>query len=246
MKFKKLFTLIEMLSLTGLISVGFSSWLIVETEFPSISGTIKAENVVNNEFLKIRTMSFSDYDGTTTTPGYYIDFVYNSNRSNTGYLEVVIDIDLKTFKTKVVSTNNYKLLLNLITNSTIPVTGNNVLFYDLMLKEDATNPMTMTYTYTLSTSSTSVTYPTSGSLTPSIIYKPGIEYNSGNVSFTQSSNSLFTSFEIEGSDADQSLTLNLKYSFTLDTTKATADVFFPMLAVKKGITFSMNAAMEGY
>lgn len=248
MKIKKIITLIEMLSLTGLISVGFSSWLIVETELASLEGTIKAENVIdNNRYLEIKTMSFSDYD----TSGFFIDFVYDSNRSMTGYLDVVIDVDLQEFKTGVTSSNNYKFNLNLVTESKYNLLGTNYLFYDLMKDE------TITYNYTLSTASGSSTYPSTGNpYVPSTIYVPNTTYTVNSTSFTQSATSFFSSFTISnGSSSDLSLRLNLKYSFTVDTNKLieitgleeakAITSFFGIISPSKGVNFKMIASMEG-
>lgn len=251
MKIKKLITLIEMLSLTGLISVGFSSWLIVETELASLEGTIKAENVIdNNKYLEIKTMSFSDYD----TSGFFIDFVYDSNRSMTGYLDVVIDVDLQEFKTGVTSSNKYKFNLNLVTESDFSIKGTSYLFYDLM-KDEA-----VTYYYTISTASSSSTFPsTVDPYVPSTIYVPNTTYTVNSSSFTQSPTSFFSSFIIEnGSSADLSLRLNLKYGFTVDVdklleitgnteeNKATAiNTFFSTFSMFGGVDFQMIASMEG-
>lgn len=251
MKIKRLITLIEMLSLTGLISVGFSSWLIVETELLSLEGTIKAENVIdNNDYLEIKTMSFSDYDSS----GFFVDFVFDSNRSMTGYLDVVIDVDLQEFKTGVTSSNNYKFMLNLVSESDYQIKGINYLFYDLMKDES------VTYNYTISTASSSSTFPSSGNqFTPSTVYIPNTTYTINSTSFTQSATSFFSSLVINnGSSSDLSLRLNLKYSFTVDVdkllvitgnteekTSEAINLFFNTFSAFKGVDFRMIASMEG-
>lgn len=100
MNFKKMITLIELLALTGVVSVGFSTWVIVETSFPEAHVQIETEKVVNtNLYLKIKNAVFSDYDSN----GFFIDFIYSENtstegdnpgRSLTGYLEFDIEVDL--------------------------------------------------------------------------------------------------------------------------------------------------------
>lgn len=93
MNLKKMITLIEILALTGVMSVGFSTWVIVETNFPEIQIQVETENVFNtNEYLKIKNVVFSDYD----SDGFYNDFIYvDDNSSNkTGYLEFEIEVDL--------------------------------------------------------------------------------------------------------------------------------------------------------
>ena len=48
MKVKKLITLIETLAMTGLVSVGFSSWLIIETNPAILEGKVNVEDVFDN------------------------------------------------------------------------------------------------------------------------------------------------------------------------------------------------------
>ena len=238
MKIKRLITLIESLAMTGLISVGFSSWLIVEQSIATIYANATVENVVNNnDYLEIKNMSFSDYD----SKGFYIDFVYDSNRSMTGYLDVTVDVNLQNFRKFVASTDKYKFNLSLITDSVYPINQNDILFYDLMINES------LIYTYTLVNAKSSITYPSSGNpYNPSVLYVPNNTYAVNDISFTQPSNSLFSSITIEnGSSSDTSLILNLKYSFTLNTDIVTAQTFFQTFALKKGVTFKMIASMEG-
>ena len=100
MNFKKMITLIEMLALTGVISVGFSTWVIVETSFPEMQVKVETENVFNtNHYLSIKNITFSDYD----EYGFYKDFIYsddhstngeNAGRSLTSYLEFDVEVYL--------------------------------------------------------------------------------------------------------------------------------------------------------
>ena len=92
MNFRKMITAIELLAVTGVMSVGFSTWVIVETSFPEIQVKVETENVVNvDEYLKIKNVIFSDYN----TNGFYTDFVYGDTTDNlTGYLEFDIEVDL--------------------------------------------------------------------------------------------------------------------------------------------------------
>ena len=93
MKIKKLITLIEMLSLTGLISVGFSSWLVIHTDFKTAGGTIIAEEVINyNDYIKVKNVTMSDASDT----GFVLDSTIG-NSTNKGYLSADIEISLAPF-----------------------------------------------------------------------------------------------------------------------------------------------------
>ena len=93
MNFRKMITLIEMLALTGVMSVGFSTWVIIETEFPYIQVQVETENVFNtNDYLEIKNIAFSDYNEN----GFYDDFTYVEDTTGNliGYLEFEIEVDL--------------------------------------------------------------------------------------------------------------------------------------------------------
>lgn len=96
MKFKKLITLIETLALTGLVSVGFSSWLIIETNPAILQGRVNVEEVYdNNDYLTIKNMSFSDY----CNGGFYDDYKYGTESlTNPGVLEFDIVINLNKYR----------------------------------------------------------------------------------------------------------------------------------------------------
>ena len=80
MNFRKMITLIEMLALTGVMSVGFSTWVIVETSFPEIQIQVETENVFNtNEYLEIKNIVLSDYNEN----GFYPDFIYTDAQDKT-------------------------------------------------------------------------------------------------------------------------------------------------------------------
>ena len=90
MNFKKMITLIEMLALTGVMSVGFSTWVIVETSFPEMQVKVETENVFNtNDYLKIKNFSFSDY----SDKGFYLDFIYTETPSTT-QAQIFLDIEI--------------------------------------------------------------------------------------------------------------------------------------------------------
>ena len=81
MNFRKMITLIEMLALTGVMSVGFSTWVIVETSFPEIHVQVETEKVLNyNKYIKFKNIVFSDYDEF----GFYNDFVYSDDHNTSG------------------------------------------------------------------------------------------------------------------------------------------------------------------
>ena len=93
MNFRKMITLIEILALTGVMSVGFSTWVIIETEFPYIQVQVETENVFNtNDYLEIKNIAFSDYNEN----GFYDDFTYVEDTTGNliGYLEFEIEVDL--------------------------------------------------------------------------------------------------------------------------------------------------------
>lgn len=91
MNFKKMITLIEMLALTGVMSVGFSTWVIVETSFNEIDIKVDTENVFDtNHFLTISNITFSDY----SDKGFYPEFIYTDSPVYIGYLEFDLIVDL--------------------------------------------------------------------------------------------------------------------------------------------------------
>lgn len=95
MNFRKMITLIEMLALTGVMSVGFSTWVIVETSFPEIQIKVETENVFNtNEYLEIKNIILSDYN----EDGFYDEFNYNSSVVPYAYLYADLYINLARWR----------------------------------------------------------------------------------------------------------------------------------------------------
>lgn len=111
MKIKRLITLIETLALTGLVSVGFSSWLIIETNPAVISGRVNVEEVFNNNnYLSIKNLSFSDY----CKDGFYDDYTFGTaSNNNAGILEFDIIIDVKKYREEL-KTNPSMLKLDVL------------------------------------------------------------------------------------------------------------------------------------
>lgn len=105
MKVKKLITLIEILAMTGLVSVGFSSWLIIESNPAIIEGKVNVEEVFdNNDYITIKNMSFSDYYFNNGQGGFYPDYTYTNDLTkltSTGILEFDIIIDLNKYRTEL-------------------------------------------------------------------------------------------------------------------------------------------------
>ena len=75
-------TLFEILSLTTLVSVGFSSWVIVENTNQSVNAGVSVETVVNNNnYLSIKNVMFSEYvfvDGNSSSSGFYNNNSYTA------------------------------------------------------------------------------------------------------------------------------------------------------------------------
>lgn len=138
MKIKKLISLVEIFAMTGLVSVGFSSWLIVESNPISLSGNIVVEEVINyNEYITIKNMTFSDYDAS----GFYNDYVYSTDTSTrlfTANLEADMIIDLTkcrnmgetlTFVVEL-SQDISNISFNMLSNSNVPITKKYSYNYD--------------------------------------------------------------------------------------------------------------------
>ena len=228
MNFKKMITLIEMLALTGIMSVGFSTWVIVETNFPEIHVQVETENVFNtNEFLTIKNITFSDYDAN----GFYVDYIYSSDtstRSKTGYLEFDIIVNLSKcsmFEENLsfefsMSTNPNNSKFDLIGNSSI-------------IKRESS-------TYSLNDSSN-----TKGNISEAI--KTKTEYTITVAGAQVVRYKLDDSFEIATSNRSDILTCKLKYSFELTNDKF--NEFYgksnDALTTNNGIDFSITALMKG-
>ena len=119
MKIKRLITLIESLALTGLVSVGFSSWLIVGSNPSILTAGVNVEEVIdNNDYIGIKNTIFSDYNysgnATNGTGGFYNDFVFSTEYSNTGVLEFDIEINFSKYKVEQKSSpSNIQLIFQI-------------------------------------------------------------------------------------------------------------------------------------
>ena len=116
MNLKKIATTIELLAVTSVISVGFSAWAIVETEFPTVTATIETENVINNkEYLTIKNIIFSDYkySATASERVFYPDFNYSVTSRTQAKLFAQIDVNLTRWKELVGTTTYTNLVFSL-------------------------------------------------------------------------------------------------------------------------------------
>ena len=94
MNFKKMITLIEFLALTGVMSVGFSTWVIVQTKFPDFTIEAETENVYNmDDYLEIRNIMLSDYKDN----GFYNEFDFNAAVVNYAYLYIDLYVDVNSW-----------------------------------------------------------------------------------------------------------------------------------------------------
>lgn len=131
MNFKKMITLIEFLALTGVMSVGFSTWVIVETNFPEIKLQVETENVFNtNEYLTIKNYAFSDIyyelneDGSIKKSGFFKDFVYDVSVAESNYVcQFVAEVEVNlNVTTSFIKNNMYSFIFSLscTSNNTAP------------------------------------------------------------------------------------------------------------------------------
>lgn len=95
MKIKKLLAMIEILAVTSLVSVGFSSWTIVYNPDPQYEDiNIVAEDIINvSDYVSNISMSFSEF----AKEGFVSDNTFNSSSSNIGYLNIQYTFDLESF-----------------------------------------------------------------------------------------------------------------------------------------------------
>ena len=102
MNFKKLAILIEMLSVTCLVSVGFSSWLVTNPTNHRIVGNIETYDIINsNAYISISNMIMSDY----TESGFYTDFIYSDGVSKTCKVEFDVIMNYNKYMTDIHGTN---------------------------------------------------------------------------------------------------------------------------------------------
>ena len=74
MGFRKVALLTEIFALTAMSSVGFSSWLAIQTTPVSNEINVNVENITNlNDYITINHIIMSDYNNS----GFYDDFTYS-------------------------------------------------------------------------------------------------------------------------------------------------------------------------
>ena len=193
MNFRKMITLIEMLALTGVMSVGFSTWVIVETSFPEIQVKVETENVVNvDEYLKIKNVVFSDYN----TNGFYTDFIYGDTTNNlTGYLEFDIEVDL-SMCTFISGSLEFEIGISTLVASKSS--------FDLV-----------GYATTISREESSYTISDSSSTSGIVSKNSNLLDNNIKISNPSYSTTINDVFSITESNRQNMLTISLKYGFTL-------------------------------
>lgn len=95
MKIKKILAMIEILAVTCLVSVGFSSWVVVNTypEYKDIN--VATEGVINvSDYISDIKMSFSE----VAKEGFVNDYSLDSSSPNIGYLKAEYTFNLDLFK----------------------------------------------------------------------------------------------------------------------------------------------------
>lgn len=121
MKFRKVVSLIELLAVTSLFSVGFSSWYISDIT-NTIDGTIKVENFINaDDYIDITNFTFSKL----AKEGFVND---ETIEGNVGYLSLELTLDLATYNRKIGFVNN-TLGFDLELNSDISLMPFNLINY---------------------------------------------------------------------------------------------------------------------
>ncbi|MBE6143038.1 MAG: hypothetical protein E7177_03525 [Erysipelotrichaceae bacterium] len=239
MRTKKLIALIETLALIGVVSVGFSSWTIVEEVNQQVTGSVSVDSIVNNnDYLSIGNFVFSDYG----TNGFYEDFVYTDNPTlKTGYLTFEVVVDINKYRNEVSggNTNSFKFDIDLFSSTNLTILGTPTPLFDTMDES-------MTYTYSLSTLNTTTKYPSTvgTSYAPSSVYYPGKTYAEGTAStFTQANNVISSVINVSNvSTSDRSLTIHLNYAFTVTLDNFSA--FSSGLNIAKGAKFNAVVTME--
>lgn len=226
MGFRKVALLTEIFALTAMSSVGFSSWLAIQTTPVSNEINVNVENITNlNDYITINHIIMSDYNNS----GFYDDFTYSDTTYDTGYIETSIDVNLEKFKSEVSSNSTYYFDIDLISKSTLSILGTTYDFFEVVLIQS------VTYTYSLTNTSGTVAYPTtSESIT---------EYNVTN--YTTNENTISSPITINGGSSDTYLNIILKYKIKVNSSVVSLETFFPTLTAYKGVKFTLVAVMEG-
>lgn len=102
MNFKKLAVLIEMLSVTCLVSVGFSSWLVTSTSNYKVVGNVESYDIINsNDYIVISNMIISDYNES----GFFTDYIYSDGVSNICKFEYDVTMNYNKYMTDIYGDN---------------------------------------------------------------------------------------------------------------------------------------------
>ena len=246
MRFRKMVATIELLSVTSVISVGFSSWTAFTLNPASVQGNIQTENVINiNEYLTIKDFIFSDYD----SGGFFDDFkygVYSSDstisvENTVAYLEAYIEVDLDMYCDAIgidhTSAQNYSFDINLYCDTVFKVQNNTIStnFFNYSLND------TLSYSYSLYTASTGATT-TSSSIPYTFEQVGGTDAGSGTDTSTINLNSALST-NIEISTPADYLYIDLVYGFTIEKS-VMAVLLNQMQKITKGVEFKLEASMK--
>ena len=220
MNFRKMITAIELLAVTGVMSVGFSTWVIVETTFPAIQVQIETENVVNlNEYLSIKNTVFSDYN----EEGFYKDFIYGDTIS-TGYLEFDIVIDLS--KCAYISSSTLIFDISLNTNNTNS--------YDLIGDQNTEKVEKTLASYSINSSeSTKIDENVPIDKTPYSITAGGVSVTKYKIDDTVTIKNISNRSDI--------MNVHLKYGFTLSS----LEKLIAANNLNQGIKFDISVVLKG-
>ena len=235
MKVKKLITLIETLAMTGLVSVGFSSWLIIETNPAILEGKVNVEDVFdNNDYVVIKNVSFSDWFG-GVDGGFYTDYIFSTTYSSTAVLEFDVVIDLNKYRTELKTTPSSASLDIQLGYSKLHNGETNGNFLDVISR---------------SLTKTASSADKQGSLTTVFSYKydNGTVTSLGNVSGTQVGYSTSTPapnvdriINFTNISSVNTITLSAVYSFKLDNGWQSSDW---MSIAGNGVPFYIYATLE--
>lgn len=238
MKFKKVVMLIELLSVTCMVSVGFSSWLAISSPVVQIEGNIETYKIVNhNKYISVSNMSISDYDAN----GFYTDFIYSDGTSNIckvefdltmNYNQYMIDIYGRNTTNWSVKNFDFDIDLGYSTELIYDSNYEYYNFFDLIGRS--------------TTSSSSGTYglDTTPSKTLTITHTRDVSVNSSNYSSSNfdsnpSCNNIFRVPSVPVTTTN--INVHLIYTFTTFGYSATDH-----LALMDGIPFLVNyVVMEG-
>ena len=220
MNLKKMITLIELLALTGVSSVGFSTWVIVETIFPEAHIQVETENVFNTNVI-IQNVSFSDYNSN----GFYNNFIYEDDTSSnlTGYLEfdIVVDLSMCLFISGPI-----KFELSFETNASNS--------YDI-IKEANNSIIRESTTYSINSST-----PINGTIKRTTLSKT--EYPVVVAGATVTKYKLDDTFSIDTSNRTNTLIVHLKYGFTLTSL---SNLIKKNEELNQGIVFNIKSILKG-